>query len=498
MRRIKRDRFEGYEMSSDTESPIMNFKKVSMFQILKRLLGKDTSAYTKQEPLQINDWNALELLLREMASGKGGEARSRERAGRALEFYLRTEGDDRRRFLSILNDSFEVDEQKVRRSIDAYLNTADSRLKSRAAGLLLNNLESPRARILRQFNLLPNGVHELVSIRSELLRLGRDGEFIGLNQDLLRLFTSWFDIGFLELKRIGWSSPASLLEKLIRYEAVHEIKSWGDLRNRVDSDRRCYAFFHGRMPEEPLIFVEVALVQGIATSVQALLDENYPTLDPETADTAIFYSISNAQVGLRGVSMGEFLIKRVVEQLLYEFPKLQNFATLSPVPGFARWLDKRLESSGALPAKLENKLLGDGETCSEAIRRQLNAESESGRSVPLELKEWLLSECAYYLAQENMKGVPVDPVARFHFSNGASLGRINWLADSSKAGLRQSYGLMVNYMYKLRQIDSNHLAYAENGALSVADEIQKLVVAAQLRRRNEVGSKLKGKHSVEN
>lgn len=349
------------------------------------------------------------------------------------------------------------------------------------------SLESPRLGILRQFNLLPNGIHALVDLRADMFRLAKADEFLALDQDLLRLFAAWFDVGFLELKRIGWGSPASLLEKLIRYEAVHEIKSWSDLRNRLDSDRRCYAFFHGRMPDEPLIFVEVALVREVASSVQALLDESQPTLDPEQATTAIFYSISNAQAGLRGVSMGEFLIKRVVQQLMQEYPKLRTFATLSPIPGFGRWLEKRLtdpEYPDTIPAELAAPMAPPGKSRSEAIQQLLAGEIDGSLPRQPRLKAWLKSECAYYLLNEKSKKHPLDPVARFHFSNGASLGQINWLADTSRHGLRQSCGLMVNYLYKLREIDANHQAYAHDGSLAAASEVEKLQETALLRRRH--------------
>jgi malonyl-CoA decarboxylase len=460
----------------------MHKKSRSIMQLLRQLVGKRIAADVANDPLGSLDWESLSVLLHEMASEKGGEAKSRINVGRLLDFYRRCTADDQKRFMSILNESFDVDEKVVRESIDVYLNAPNLRSKSANVGRLLKSLESPRSRILRQFNLLPQGVHELVDMRADLLRLQDNGDLAGMDHDMLRLFTSWFDSGFLELKSIGWNSPASLLEKLIRYEAVHEITSWGDLRNRVDSDRRCYAFFHARMPEEPLIFVEVALVQGIANNVQELLDETSPTLDPNVADTAIFYSISNAQEGLRGVSMGEFLIKRVVEQLLQEFPKLKNFSTLSPVPGFSRWLSKTLDRPETLPNDLREFFLNNKADIPTAIREQLGSTAGDNIALESQLKVWLKSEVAYFLTKEKKNGAPVDPVARFHFSNGASLGQINWMADNSKSGLRQSYGLMVNYYYTLGEIDLNGQVYSEQGELPVSPDVGKLVTKAELRR----------------
>ncbi len=478
-------------MNSAIKLPSMHRRSRSILQLFKQLVGKRITTNASCDPLGPPDWESLGFLLHETASENGCEAKSRANVGRILYFYRRCTVEDRKRFMSLLNESFDVDEKGVRKSIDAYLNSSDSRSRSATVGSLLKSLESPRCRILRQFNLLPQGVQELVDMRAELLRVQENGDLAGMDQDMLRLFTSWFDSGFLELKSIGWNSPASLLEKLIRYEAVHEITSWGDLRNRVDSDRRCYAFFHARMPDEPLIFVEVALVRGIAENVQALLDENSPTLDPHLADTAIFYSISNAQDGLRGVSMGEFLIKRVVEQLLHEFSNLQTFSTLSPVPGFSRWLNRVLELPDRLPNNLREFFLNNKEDIPGAIRDQLGSTVGNSAALTSQLKDWLQSEVAYFLTKEKKNGAPVDPVAKFHFSNGASLGQINWLADNSKAGLRQSFGLMVNYCYKPDEIDLNCQVYAESGELPMSSEVGKLVTKAQSRRGGSGGTKNK-------
>jgi malonyl-CoA decarboxylase len=457
----------------------------SMLTFWKRLVGsnKPSRQLHLEAKLAGREWREIELLLRDLAYTEDGEAHARDRAERLLAFYRSAGEAARRRWFTLLNETFSADDDKVQRAIQAYLEASEGRTRSQAAGNLQNCLESPRYRLLRQFNLLPNGVLALVDMRADLLQQAKGEEFAALDHDMLRLFSAWFDIGFLELKRIGWSSPAALLEKLIRYEAVHEIKSWSDLRNRLDSDRRCYAFFHGRMPEEPLIFVEVALVRGIADNVQALLDETQPTLDPDMANTAIFYSISNAQPGLRGVSMGEFLIKRVVQLLLQEYPRLRRFATLSPVPGFSRWLDKRLADGSCVPpTELAGQLAASGKPLPEAIGQLLHQELAGDRSGPNHLQKWLKGECAHYLLQEQRQGQPLDPVARFHFSNGASLGRINWLADSSRHGLRQSYGLMVNYLYTLREIDSNHRAYANNGSLAAAPEVARLLEPVRPRR----------------
>ena len=313
-------------------------------------------------------------------------------------------------------------------------------------------------------------------MRADLQRIDDGcGGLAALDRDLMRLLASWFDVGFLELRRIGWNSSAALLEKLIRYEAVHEITSWSDLRNRLDSDRRCYAFFHPRMPEEPLIFIEVALLREVAASVQTILDESQPTLDPNAANVAVFYSISNTQPGLKGVSFGEFLIKRVVEQLQIEFPGLKIFSTLSPVPGFMEWLQRQdVEGLGRnLPPELDFIVSGDART--RASRLQAAIVGRQDRMAGRRIEDWTRRQCARYLLTERRGNAPLDPVGRFHFSNGASLARINWLADNSPRGLRQSAGLMVNYLYSLKEIEKNHKMYCDSGILAASRQIRRLL-----------------------
>ena len=282
------------------------------------------------------------------------------------------------------------------------------------------------------------------------------------------------------MKSIGWDSPAALLEKLMAYEAVHAIRSWTDLKNRLEADRRCFAFFHPRMPDEPLIFVEVALVTGIAGNVHALLDETAPIGDPQKADTAIFYSISNCQRGLAGISFGDFLIKRVVDALARELPGLKNFATLSPVPGFRAWLDRELETSPEtlLPQADWHALEALGE---EPPERGLKAVLDrpdwynDARLAPV-LREPLLRLCARYLMRERTRsGRALDPVANFHLNNGARIERLSWLGDVSPKGLQQSAGMMVNYLYRLADIEANHEAYRGEGQVAAAPGVRSLL-----------------------
>lgn len=280
--------------------------------------------------------------MRACLSGPGGEISARNRTAKLAQAYLTLDEAGRTEFLRTLA-GFDTDPEALARAYAAVQEAADPTERAAATAQLRRALEPPRVRLLTQFTSIPDGVKFLVDLRSFLLTKARGEKLLAaLDSDLRMLLANWFDVGFLELRRIDWESPAALLEKLVGYEAVHEIRGWSDLKNRLDADRRCYAFFHPRMPTEPLIFVEVALVKGLSGSVQALLDETAPVLNPREADTAIFYSISNCQRGLSGISFGNFLIKRVLEVLGPEFPNLKVFSTLSPMPGFRRWLDARL------------------------------------------------------------------------------------------------------------------------------------------------------------
>jgi malonyl-CoA decarboxylase len=306
----------------------------------------------------------------------------------------------------------------------------------------------------------------LIAMRSEIsARLRTEPELKLLDADLKHLFVSWFNRGFLELRRIDWQTPAAVLEKLIAYEAVHEIKGWDDLRRRLAPDRRCFAFFHPALPGEPLIFVEVALVTGLATSMPPLLsqyvDEDTARAQALRADTAIFYSISNCQDGLRGVSFGNFLIKQVVEELQAEFAQLQRFSTLSPVPGFRRWLTQQLAEENKPDATLLPKLARDG---------WWNDPEQSER-----LRAALLRLCATYLTRPALPGNRIDPVARFHLGNGARLERINWLGNTGPRAIDESFGIMVNYLYDHDSIENNHEAFVRGGTIVRSLEVDALM-----------------------
>ena len=316
-------------------------------------------------------------------------------------------------------------------------------------------------RLFKRFNSLKGGLRFLVSLRADMLRWRKNvSGLTALDRDLEGLLSAWFDIGLLELRRLTWDSPASLLEKLIQYEAVHEIKSWDDLRHRVGGGRHCYAFFHPLMPDVPLIFVEVALGADMAENVQSLLDTQRRDENAKQVRWAIFYSISNTQSGLRGISFGNFLLKRVINQLLIEQPKLKAFATLSPIPGFADWLAH--QSTAAVekilrPQDTERARVAapEGARWVERFKR-----AASGRSSETIRRTAILLASHYLQLMKN--GQPVDPVARFHLTNGARIERVNWGADLSAQGIAQSCGIMVNYRYVLDDLDANLLKLGEN------------------------------------
>jgi malonyl-CoA decarboxylase len=458
--------------------------------------------------LPLNDEARLVAAFQECVDGRGGEVAARARAAAIGQAYLGLSEDGRRRFAVLLAERFDVDRSAVDSAIQEVQSAEDAPARHEAESRLRDALIAPRVRVLRQFNALPEGVKFLVDMRAELLGWQRETPALApLQEDLRRLLTSWFDVGFLQLQQIDWAAPAALLEKLIEYEAVHRIRSWDDLKNRLDSDRRCYAFFHPRMPDEPLIFVEVALVEGIAGDVGELLDMDKPADDPAQADTAIFYSISNAQQGLAGISFGDFLIKRVVAALSQELPNLKNFATLSPIPGFARWMSGKPDEMDETPLTADQQkvlraaiaaadagLSGEGDTAAldagdpptpldedmtdrELINAALAIEYWSENSALAAALETPMQRLAadYLLNRKGRGGRALDPVAHFHLSNGARMERLNWLGDRSGNGIRQSAGMMINYLYKLSEIDQNHESYsAPDRVIPVSNAIKSL------------------------
>lgn len=394
--------------------------------------------------------------------GLRSETRVMAMAAEVLDGYAALDDAGKRVFFDALRDGFDPDPEALARAARAYLDIGDPAALENLSRLA----EPPRQELLRRLNMAPGGTARLVAMRADLLRLtGRDKAFARVDADFRHLLKSWFNRGFLELVRIDWRSPALLLEKLIEYEAVHEIRDFRDLQMRVlPPDRRCYAYMHPAMPDEPLIFVEVALTEGLPDSVQGLIDETRELLPPEKADTAVFYSISNCQAGLAGISFGNLLIKNVVAELSRELPGLSVFVTLSPIPGLRAWLEERSKA---------------GET---AIAKLLDDPTPAALSA---------QTARYLLLAKDDRGRPRDPVARFHLGNGAEAHRVISGADISKRGQKQSLGMMVNYLYDRRRIEAQHDEFTESGTIAAPKKLQELARKAETEARQTDGKKKK-------
>jgi len=422
---------------------------------LRRLLGKMRPGV---------DHHTQHLVsLCETLLGQRGEVSGAVLAHDALAVYRLLDERGREEFFNILASEFAPSPEAVGNAADAYRYdpTPENLIQ------LQELVDSARQELFRRLNMAPGGTETLVAMRGELLRgLKKNPNWRAIDADLLHLFRSWFNRGFLKLERIDWRTPAIVLEKLIQYEAVHAVQGWRDLRRRLESDRRCFAFFHPQLRDEPLIFIEVALTRGISAQVQPLLDINSPVAAAAQADCAIFYSITNCQEGLRGTSFGNLLIKQVAEDLKREFPHLRSFATLSPIPGFRRWLD-------GTEARVR---LSMGPNAEQRLAL-LSAVDQPGwhtGEVPEPLQKLLMRLCAWYLLRAKNGSEPLDPVARFHLGNGAALDRLNWLGDTSESGMARSAGMMVNYVYRLDDVERNHERYFAEHAVVASRAVEKL------------------------
>ncbi len=412
--------------------------------------------------------DGLVELCEALLSGRG-EASGVALAREILTRYAELKTGPRIAFFEALATRFGPDPDRIAAAVAAWERApTDS-----AAAELHHAAEARRQELLRRLNLAPGGTAALVAMREQLMDvIERRDDLEAVDADFVHLFSSWFNRGFLVLRRIDWSTPAIVLEKIIRYEAVHEINGWPDLRRRIDPpDRRCYAFFHPALVDEPLIFVEVALTPGIADAIGPVLAEERDPLPPGRATTAVFYSISNCQRGLGGVTFGHFLIKQVVEEISREMPRLSNFVTLSPAPGFADWLARERAADQSATLSAEDRLRLAAVDRIDWWRDEATVEI---------IREPLLrAAAAYFLGARTPRGVPLDPVARFHLGNGARLEQLDFLADLSAKGLAQSHGLMVNYRYDLDDIEKNHEAYAANRTIVASNAVRRLARHAQ-------------------
>jgi malonyl-CoA decarboxylase len=396
---------------------------------------------------------------RALLSGRG-EVSGSALAAEALAAYRSLAPPETGAFFDRLVSGCSPDPGAVRRSADAYgADPSPTNLMH-----LRRATDAPRLELFRRLNLAPGGIDALIEMRARLLRgLGDHPAWVVMETELDQLLRSWFNHGFLVCRRIDGRTPEAVLEKLVQHEAVHRIRDRRDLQRRLEADRRCYALFHPSLPEDPVIFTELALTRGISAKVQPLLDPDSPVLDAASCTSAIFYSISSCQEGLRGFSFGNFLIRKVVDELRLELPRLKAFATLSPIPGFRSWL-------AGVAASCE----GDcGDTELAGLLARLDAPNwfeDGARSAELERE--LVPLCAHYLLRAKHGSEPADPVARFHLANGARLERINWLGDTSSAGMRRSAGMTVNYVYRLADLERNHEAYARRGQARAARRVE--------------------------
>jgi malonyl-CoA decarboxylase len=399
-----------------------------------------------------------------LLSGRG-EASGVALANEILGDYAALTTGPRVAFFESLARTFGYDNSRIEAAIAAWRQSqsADDAAELHRAS------EPRRLELFRRLNLAPGGTAALVHMREQLMdAMDHRDDLAVIDNDFVHLFSSWFNRGFLVLRRIDWSTSASILEKIIRYEAVHEIRDWEDLRRRIDlPDRRCYAFFHPALVDEPLIFVEVALTREIPDAIAPILSDKREMVDPERATTAVFYSITNCQRGLAGVTFGHFLIKQVVEEVRREWPRISTFVTLSPAPNFTEWLTRERANEASIAIDTDDR---------EALRALDRPNWWLDEQLVEVIGEPIMRAAAwYYVRARNRRGLPVDSVARFHLGNGARLQRLNWIADTSERALEQSYGLMVNYLYDLDYIEENHEAYAQQHVVVASTGVTRLV-----------------------
>lgn len=434
-------------------------KAVSIKNLIRKLssLGLESlgNLYGNNVPKSEHIGNLCEALL-----GLKGEASSVALAEEILAAYNHFNNEEKKEFFKFLETNLSPDTHKVSRAIASF----QERPSQQAIQTLHAATESRRLELFRALNMATDGTRALITMREDIADAVDDTPGLhAVDNDLLHLFRSWFNRGFLDIKRIDWETPAVVLEKLIEYESVHEIEGWDDLRRRLEMDRRCYGFFHPVMPYEPLIFVEVALTNNISTNVAELIKEDVNDDKEASYNTAIFYSINNCLDGLRGVSFGNLLIKQVVEKLQREIPGLKTFSTLSPIPRFSTWLKKELDNLEFLDKKEKNQ-----------VSAVLNFPTPEILE-DAELERIMTRICSYYLVNEKSREKPACPVARFHLGNGAILGKINWRADISENGLMQSAGMMVNYIYDKTRLAKNHEAYEQNNTVVFSSEVKQLL-----------------------
>lgn len=459
------------------DSNIAGISKRTMEAIINEWYDSDNAPPNITSDLPKKDEDVIINLMQDCLKEEAGEISRQARVVHLALIYINLNMKGKGRFLGLLAKKMDVDTELLDINI-LKLRSAESEKDRIDAELSLRiSLIPPRVKLLQKFINLPNGFIFLKDMRRDLLPLLKCiPRLQKLDYDLKQILISYFDVNLLDMREINWNSQAATLEKLMEYEAVHDIHSWKELKHRLFTDRRVYAFFHNKMPNDPLIFVEVAFVNGMADSIQKLLDAKIEPMNPDLADTAIFYSISSTQKGLKGISFGNFLIKRVVKRISNEFKNIKTFATLSPIPRFIKWLHSYLENDG-------DCLMRTSE-----IRKVLKITNENNPNLALlkllSTDQWYLNEqickvlkrplsrlCTHYLVKVKFNGKAFDSVANFHLSNGAKIQHLRWLGDTSRKGIERSAGFMVNYHYRLNKIVDNHENYFSNGSIYASREV---------------------------
>ena len=406
-----------------------------------------------------NDLESIINLCDDLISNKGA-AFGITVARDITELYQTLSIENRLLFFKKINEKYKPSFTRVNEAIDAYKTSQNEKTLSD----LFKVSEGKRRELFRRMNMAPNGTSSVVALREDLLKTLEDHKDLrALDDDLRHLFRAWFNPGFLKLEKITWDTKAAVLEKIIKYERVHQMKDMNELKRRLGEDRRFFSYFHPALEDEPIIFVQVALTKGLGKSIQELMKPSIG--DQKKNDTATFYSISNCQEGLSRVTLGNFLIKRVVYEIQEELPNIKNFGTLSPIPGFADWFSYLKDS------KIKSILANLSDQDLSFLKSQ-DLKIGDGRIIAN--KEAIIKLVSHYIINEkNEKGLPINDVSRFHLGNGAIVDDIIINANISEVGFKRSYGIMVNYLYELKNIEKNHEDYVNNKKVILSDKLKK-------------------------
>ena len=427
-------------------------------QIISSIADAGKQLFNKKD-IKKNDLDSILSLCDDLISNKGA-AFGITVARDITELYQTLSIENKILFFKSINEKYRPSFTKVNEAIDVYKNSQNEKTLSD----LFKVSEGKRRELFMRMNMAPNGTSIIVSLREDLLKILKENrDLVSLDEDLKHLFKSWFNPGFLKLKKITWDTKAAILEKIIKYERVHHMKDMNELKRRLGEDRRFFSYFHPALEDEPIIFVQVALTNGLGRSIQEIMKQS--SGDEKKYDTATFYSISNCQEGLSRVTLGNFLIKRVVHEIQEELPHIKNFGTLSPIPGFVEWFSYLEES------KIKNIL---GNVKDQDVMFLKSNDLKIGDKRIIDNKEAIIKLVSHYIVNEkNSDGFPVNDVSRFHLGNGAIVEDIIINANISENGFKRSFGVMVNYLYELKNIEKNHEEYMNKKKVIISDKLKK-------------------------